>query len=397
MEYINRYAKPNDFNIPKTIDDLFGAYQQIKAQEDQRNRQDFADTVQYGTPIRGLTPDQLQRGAAGPTQPPAPQMPPGMAGPPAPAPAPQFDSDPHVAAIQQFIQRKRQMDQMGLQKEALGMDLTRSEIAKNLGAAGDQFYSHDQAASLMSPSQNPDDIAKTRDSLARLYPSGRVPKDFTHVAATNNRMELTTGVRQDQFDAKQWQAINHDANPDVAGPRKLVGMAGALNKRVAAGLKNTEGNPTNQQLNGAIADVATMLTNGAADDMAIKAQSYNTIQGKLNDLKTLVTSRPTEAAPPEVVAKVRKTLQEMAGINNDVISRNLKTTETIYGDTINRNDVNRRRFDNFKADVERSIIPVTDNPNISDGSVRMQTPDGKVWNIPANKVDAAVSRGAKRL
>jgi len=116
------FRQPQQFN--GSLDGLFEQYQAMKNQQAQEGRQDFADTVQFGTPIRGMTPEQLQRGAQGPFQPSGPTQ----NGQPM---APQFDNDPHVAAIQRFIQTKKQGASMASQEQQLGMDKTRAGIASD--------------------------------------------------------------------------------------------------------------------------------------------------------------------------------------------------------------------------------------------------------------------------
>lgn len=123
------FRQPQEYGV--SLDGIFDAYLKNKAEKEGRTRQDFSDTVQYGTPISGLSPEQLERGAQGPTQGPGGFAMPGtMIGAPQPT-GPQFDQDPHVAAIQRFIQNKRQSTALGQQEQVLGMDKTRSEIKEN--------------------------------------------------------------------------------------------------------------------------------------------------------------------------------------------------------------------------------------------------------------------------
>lgn len=140
------FRQPQQFS--GSLDGIFEQYERMKAEKEQAGRQDFADTVQYGTPLRGLTPEQLQRGAQGPTMTPAvPAYEPNNMvemGRPAQSAREQFDNDPHVAAIQRFIQTKKQGASMASTGAQTDIDLKRSQIRENNAQADalgqDQIY-----------------------------------------------------------------------------------------------------------------------------------------------------------------------------------------------------------------------------------------------------------------
>lgn len=137
------FRQPQDVG-PISLDGIFEAYQKNKMEREQMARQGFEDTVKFGAPIGQMTPEQLGR-ALSPVQnmPATPggfNMPGTMIGSPnrnmpAQIGGPQFDQDPHVAAIQRFLEQKRAGEARGVQKDSLGMDLTRSEIEKNRAMA----------------------------------------------------------------------------------------------------------------------------------------------------------------------------------------------------------------------------------------------------------------------
>lgn len=205
-----------------------------------------------------------------------------------------------------------------------------SEINKNNGAASATTYTLDQAASLPG--------GGTKEELAKLFLDGKVPKDYAHMRSTNHRAELQLGEKESQFDTKQWEEINRKTNPAVAGPRTLVGMAGTLNAKADRALKNlNDPNATPQQIAGAVADTASILAGGAADDHAIKSQTYDTLETRLANLKTLISSKPQMANQPEVVAQLKKVIGDIREVDNKVIQDNLNTYENIHSDTIKRN------------------------------------------------------------
>lgn len=134
------FRRPQQYDVPGSLDALFNQYQQLQAQKEQSGLQGLALREKYGTDPRGMTPQQLDRGFAGPQITPAvPQgaYPENMVGLPPPARPEQvtFDQDPHVAAIQRHIQARKQTASLGAQEKQAGIENTKADTAyKNAGS-----------------------------------------------------------------------------------------------------------------------------------------------------------------------------------------------------------------------------------------------------------------------
>ncbi len=265
------FRKPQEFDIPGSIDGIFQQYQQMKDRQNQEGRQDFADTVQYGTPIRNLSPEQLQRGAMGPTVTPAvPQgpYPDNMVSLPTPARPEQvqFDNDPHVAAIQRFIQTKKQGAAQGVRKENADIGLTEAKTKNELAEAGKRNADAGNAGAAKGLKAEDDlrgelqtlskPFVQVRDAMGRIEAAAKNPSAAGDLALIFNYMKVLdpgSTVREGEFATAQNSAgmperIRAKYNQVVNGKRleetqraDFVDRARDLYKSQENIQKNTEG------------------------------------------------------------------------------------------------------------------------------------------------------------
>lgn len=201
------FRQPQQFN--GSLDGIFDQYQAMKDKQAQDGRQDFADTVQFGTPIRNLSPEQLQRGAQGPFMPSGPTQ----TGQPM---APQFDNDPHVAAIQRFIQTKKQGASMAAETAQAGLAKTESETAENSAQAA-KLAAEAGAIPAAKGSKAEDDLrgelqtlskpfVQVRDAMGRIEAAANNPSAAGDLALIFNYMKVLdpgSTVREGEFATAQ--------------------------------------------------------------------------------------------------------------------------------------------------------------------------------------------------
>ena len=347
--------RPPSFRVPQeyngSLDGVFEQYRQLKAQQDQMGRQDTIDTLQYGTPLRGLTQDQLQRGAQGPTMTPAVPagpMPTNMVEMQRPAqPAQeQFDNDPHVAAIQRFIQTKRQ----GAGQQTR---LVESEINKNnrapVGGAG-----------AFGGNRPPPGYRFLPDGDLEAIPGG--PAD----AKLQAKDEKTESSRQ----AAVKQAGRIIETIDSALGK--VGMTSTGLGSYMAGIPGTKAR-----------DLRSEIT---------------TIKANLGfaELQAMRQASPTGGALGQVAVQELEALQATVasldqGQSDEQLERNLRKVRQHYAAWTEA--VNGASSQGQPAGGAGSPVPSVG----AGGSVRVKLPDGREGNIPAANLDAAIKRGARRL
>lgn len=194
------FRQPQQFN--GSLDGIFEQYMAMKAQKEQGARQDFSDTVQFGTPIRNLSPEQLERGA----QPPFTPSGPTQTGQPM---APQFDNDPHVAAIQKFLESKRQSSSLASQTQKAELGLTQAKTINELSEAGGKAGARGTKAegelrgelqTLSKP------FVQVRDSMGRIRAAANNPTAAGDLALIFNYMKVLdpgSTVREGEFATAQ--------------------------------------------------------------------------------------------------------------------------------------------------------------------------------------------------
>lgn len=339
-------------SMAPTLDSIFNAYMASKQQGNAEAVQDLAMRKEFGgtNPLL-LPPEKRAEGLAGP----ATITRPGQ-GPVQPGEVPfgqsqQYSQDSDVSHLQIAMQRYRDSMALGSQKAQSEIALNNAHAQHYLGTAGSDSYTVDQAASLVTPNGEAPEATKQR--LMTLYPGGRVPKDFAHVAATNNRMELTTGVRQDQFDQKQWEEINKRTNPNIATKGSLLGTAGTVNARADRALQTLNSKQvTNQMLAGVAADIAGILKGGTPDQQAEKEQGYGSLYGDIIKAESYLSGVPKDAvADPKLIEHLRDRVNELKKVDNKIIQDNLTSAENVFGPTINRSDKSRQQWDRHKQSI----------------------------------------------
>lgn len=234
---------------------------------------------------------------------------------------------------------------------------------------------------------------------------------------------------------------------DVEVPRSGFGSAVSAAARAQEGTRNRE---LQEKLNtrtnamriaaaqiaaaGAKANRNNALENALRDDYrgAIKDIQYPTLAASIERIQASAEN-PSPAGdlsmifnymklldPGSVVretefrtAETAKPLLERVGLSWNAV-RNVwegkRLTESQRADFLNRALAVYEPIERMKQDVDRQYAKLADDHDIESsrvvisarpgaarsaaGSVPMRTPDGKVWNVPADKVSAAKARGA---
>lgn len=215
-----------------------------------------------------------------------------------------------------------QQQQIASQMPQAELELKRSEAIKNRSAAGG--YTLDQASSLMSPNGSPEDIAKAKNELASLYPSGVVPKDYAHMGAAAGRSELSLGIRKDQYDQKRLTALGESLDPSKqrAGAfgvsKQVFDRAERLQSLAVASM----GNPDRRQMEELAIGLNAMLSgsNTGAQDQ-VKALVPQSLVGNANKLREWLVNDPTGTGQQEFVKRLNDTIAREKATAMDQIKR----------------------------------------------------------------------------
>ena len=201
------FRRPQEFNVPQTLDSLFNAYIQGRRSD----RQDALQTAMIlerfgGVDPRDGTPEQQRRGFAGPTM--IPQQGPTQNGQPLPDSA-VFDADPFTAALQRTVERKRRGEALGLRKDAAELANTEADTQKKLAEAGAipaqrgtkaEGELRGELQALSKP------FFQVRDAMGRIEASAKNPSAAGDLALIFNYMKVLdpgSTVREGEFATAQ--------------------------------------------------------------------------------------------------------------------------------------------------------------------------------------------------
>lgn len=159
---------------------------------------------------------------------------------------------------------------------------------------------------------------------------------------TNRTANAATG-NQDKInkeDRKRWDDVVKNIDPYKASSRSALGIATIGNQRANRAIPVLQ-NPqaTNQDLNTAIADISGIFQGGVPTEAGIHAQEYDTLVGRFNNLKTLITGNPSAPALPQVKQHLLELVSTLKQVNNQTLKDQLDYTETAYPDLIQKNQV----------------------------------------------------------
>lgn len=191
-------------------------------------------------------------------------------------------------------------------------------------------------------------------------------------------------AKSDAVDAKRWDAIIKDTDPYKASSRSPLGMATIGNLKadhVIPILQNP--NATNQDINASLAALDTVFQGGAATQSGIHSQEYNTIQSKLANFKTLLSSQPQAVATPEIKQHIIGLLQGLKEVNKATIKDQLDFVEAAHPDLIRKNvDAWKNVRSRIGADTPSQTQGQTiTQKNKNTGQIRMSSDGGKTWQI----------------
>ena len=334
MDYIPpQFRRPNEYDVPATLDGVFEAYQRGQAQKQQDAMTGVMLRERFnGIDPRRLTPEQLDRGFAGPAPGLSSQaLTPRGAGSPgefATDPAqPQFDENPAIAALQRHIQSKRQGQALGQQKEIVDMEKTRSETIENLSNATGRGMAHGFKAE-----------GELRGELQKLS------KPFVDVRDAYSRIQHVS------------------KNPGEAGAGDLAIIFNYM-KMLDPGSTVREGEFANAQNSGGVPDRIVALHN-----------------------KLVKGDRLSETQRRDFIERADELYQSQLGAQ--------KRNEEQYRGLAGRMGA---RPENVILDQGLPIQPQPEPRSVPGGTVKVQLPDGRMGNIPAANLDAALKRGARRL
>lgn len=144
-------------------------------------------------------------------------------------------------------------------------------------------------------------------------------------------MQGMVDMRTQQFGENKWQDLGKEANILASSGSSPLHAAAIANQRADRAL-TVLNNPqaSSQDLNTALADLSGIFQGGAPHEQSIGQQQYQTLQNRINEVKTFLTSQPQAANQPEVQAKIRQVIMDVKNVDNNVIQKELQFIEAKY-------------------------------------------------------------------
>jgi hypothetical protein len=382
--------QPQDYSyIPRSVDQFFNAYyrakqntrdqqlfnqqqQLVQAQLENAQFQQLGNSLEFGGyKPQQFAPNEQQFAAANPlVQVPGPaqngQLPMGSSGNLA-----GFDQDSakRIGVLQSLLARKQQAQQTAAQESSAILSKTQAEADKaRSDAAVNNMFTGGAGGLSVWAAQLRKDVEEGRVSpeqafteSSRMGPNGlgRILVDkalsgldlATLQAKQKGRESLQTGGAIPKANTQTLQSsldvlegLNNEA------PRNSIQLINKLGLEVAAQRGDRYANRLIQQARVASDLFQSNFGAGSNDKLALAQE----------------------------LANPKQTTQQLAD-----------TIRLIKADMANRVSAYEGKQGTAK--------PVFDGASAGNGSVRVQTPDGKIWNLPSDKLDAALARGAKKL
>ncbi len=145
------------------------------------------------------------------------------------------------------------------------------------------------------------------------------------------KAKTTAAASSGKGEEKQWQMFAKDANPAQASSRTLIGTAASVNTRADRALTSLSSKTmTNEQAAGVAADIAGILKGATPDEQAMKEQGYGTLYSKAMAMKQYLTGKPQDAVPDAIKAKLRETIMELKGVDNEIIKNHHDSLKVKY-------------------------------------------------------------------
>ena len=138
------------------------------------------------------------------------------------------------------------------------------------------------------------------------------------------------GMKQDQFNQREFDKIIEKNNPYNASSRTPIGMAGraALSaSRALQRLNDTGDLITNQDAGNIQADIASIFQNGSPTEFGMSEQQYHTLYGKVQGIRQYLTGKPENSITPEIRQRLIKVISDIQRTNVDVVKNNFSFIE----------------------------------------------------------------------
>jgi hypothetical protein len=342
-----------------------------------------------GTPDTGFSfqpgnPYNAPSQQSGPTQPNPPAAASTMT---APAPAPSQLQGPNFANMSPFELQNyqtRQKAQADLEQQRQNMDLN-SDVTKT----------KQRIASRLFPGENFSGMTGAQlDQLDNLF--GKVYSADSlkayREAALNARGDATAN-KQNAADQKRWDQIVKDTDPYKASSRSALGVATLGNQRADRAIPVLQNpNATNQDIATAVADISGIFQGGVPTESGVHQQEYQTLLGKLANLKTYITGAPSAPAIPEVKQHLLDLVTQLKNVNNQTIKDQLDYTEEAYPDLIQKN---RDAWTKIRSRIgvdqpAGGAAPQGSGP--APGMTRIRASDGSMHDLPTANLQRARQR-----
>lgn len=268
--------------------------------------------------------------------------------------------------------------QRGVQAHPIIGNLANGAMAFGQGLTKQPYWSDFHNNQTMLQKQNMDNMAT-----------------LMKTSETNPLQQLSLGMRQDQFDQRQWTQLINKINPATASSRSTLGMTANGNLRANRALAAIKDNPvvTFQDLGNIVGDLAGIYQGGAPTDMGMKHQQYDSIQTRIANMKQFLTGKPQDAVPPAIKEKIISTIDGLKKVNNDSLRSNLDAMENAQKKLIEKYP---EEWSSFRKQVESDYM---DGGNTQQGrlnsTITMTSPSGKRMTFSADQAEEAKKNGWK--
>lgn len=179
-------------------------------------------------------------------------------------------------------------------------------------------------------------LSKDPAKIKAAFPLG-IPQSVLTELNNAEKLNVSTGEKQDQFYQREWDKVVKDTDPLTASSRSGLGMATKADFQANRALL-TLSKPmvTNQEAGNAMADIASIYQTGNPTEYGMSHQGYNTLYGKIQGAIQGLTGNPQDAVPDPIKQRLIGVLTEMKDTNKAVMKQNLDHYERAQPKLIQR-------------------------------------------------------------
>ena len=164
---------------------------------------------------------------------------------------------------------------------------------------------------------------------------------------------------QQQYDERYALSVEKMISPLSASSRAMLGIAGTSNVRADRALKLLKTGMTPEDKNLIVTDLQGIMKGGAPDEIQLKQGMYSSIYQDAIQLLERVSGNPQELDRPEVIAKLKDTVNTLKEVDNKILDDNLGIVSAAVQPWISRHP---DQWDRMTKGVRATGVP-SSNPS----------------------------------